>query len=359
MSDSAEDTRAHPALEITGVQQNESWLARTLPPVERVRDGLWSIPVPVAIPALQFTNCYVFETDQGPAIVDPGWNDEHAWDTLCAGLKGLGSSVGEVSLVLATHFHGDHLGLAARVREASGAPIGLHRRDAERLAGNSSMARDAARLATQMVDRLGIPDEEAGAFLNVSYDPRFGELSRPDLFLEDGERAPIDGWNLRAHWTPGHTPGHLCYYEERANLLLTGDHVLPKISPNISVRLMGAEPGDNPLPDYLASLRRVADLEPSEVLPGHLWRFSPLSARTAELLTHHAARLAEIQQIVADGAETTWQVATLATWSRPWSSFNSGQQRSALGETLAHLVALESEGALRHSDGPPERWFLA
>src|SRR5947208_17043136 len=97
-----------------------------LPPVERVRPGLWSVPVPLPMSSLRYVFVYVFETEQGPYIVDTGWNTDDAFQALSTGLRQVGSSVGQVAGVLVTHVHSDHYGLAGRVREDAGACDGLH-----------------------------------------------------------------------------------------------------------------------------------------------------------------------------------------------------------------------------------------
>src|SRR3974390_40964 len=97
-----------------------------LPPVERVRPGIWSVPVPIPSSSLRYVFVYVFETDAGPFIVDAGWNTDEAFAALSDGLDEAGSSIGDVQGVLVTHIHPDHYGLAGRVREASGAWVALH-----------------------------------------------------------------------------------------------------------------------------------------------------------------------------------------------------------------------------------------
>src|SRR4051794_34430658 len=90
-----------------------------LPPVERVRPGLWSIPVPLPNNSLRYVYVYAFETERGPYIVDAGWNTDEAYETLDSGLIQAGFAMKDVQGVLVTHIHPDHYGLAGRVREAS------------------------------------------------------------------------------------------------------------------------------------------------------------------------------------------------------------------------------------------------
>ena len=94
-----------------------------LPPVERLRPGLWTVPVPLPNNSLRYVFVYVFESDQGVYLVDAGWNTDDAYAALEAGLKFAGYEMGDVQGVMVTHIHPDHYGLAGRIREASGAPM--------------------------------------------------------------------------------------------------------------------------------------------------------------------------------------------------------------------------------------------
>jgi glyoxylase-like metal-dependent hydrolase (beta-lactamase superfamily II) len=171
----------------------------------------------------------------------------------------------------------------------------------------------------------------------------------------DGDRPDVPGWRLLAVHTPGHTPGHLCFVEERSGAVLTGDHVLPTISPNISRH---PQAGPDPLGDYLASLERLRPRGDALVLPGHQRRFHGLAGRVDELLAHHEARLDEAQAVVAAGASTIWEVATRLRWSRPWAEITGIMRRAALGETAAHLTHLELRGRLEQAGVSPLRWVV-
>jgi glyoxylase-like metal-dependent hydrolase (beta-lactamase superfamily II) len=120
-------------------------------------------------------------------------------------------------------------------------------------------------------------------------------MAVPDVLFEDGREVDVPGWDLRTVWTPGHSPGHVCFYSERHRLLLSGDHVLPRITPNIGVH---TQQFPNPLGEYLESLLQVQNLGVDEVLPAHEYRFAGLGARLDEIITHHAERLAEIERLI-------------------------------------------------------------
>ena len=120
---------------ITGTEQHDAWQRRVLPPVEQVRPGVWSIPVPIPRSPLRYTLSYAFLDDAGVLLVDPGWDSAEGRAALTAGLGIAGASIAEVSGVVATHVHPDHHGLSGWVRERSGAWIGMHPAEARALPG--------------------------------------------------------------------------------------------------------------------------------------------------------------------------------------------------------------------------------
>ena len=103
---------------------------QALPPVEQVVPGLWSVPVPIPGSPLPYVLAYAFEVPDGVVLVDPGWNAAEALAALEEGLGSFGAKLEDVRGVLVTHLHPDHYGLAGRVREVSGAWVGLHPADA-------------------------------------------------------------------------------------------------------------------------------------------------------------------------------------------------------------------------------------
>jgi glyoxylase-like metal-dependent hydrolase (beta-lactamase superfamily II) len=328
-----------------------------LPPVERVRPGLWSIPVPIPRNALRYVLVYAFETDRGPYLVDAGWNTDEAFSALSAGLAVGGFEISDVQGVLVTHIHPDHYGLAGRVRAASGAWVALHPADAALIRDRYE---EPDRLLDQvgaMLRRVGAPPEERERLQTASMPVRgLVDPVGPDVLIEDGDKPEVPGWDLVALWTPGHSPGHVCFYERDHRLLLAGDHVLPRITPNISVHPQASA---DPLGDFLAALDRVAELPAEEVLPGHEHRFVGLEARVEELKAHHDHRFAEALQAIEAGCQTAWEIAPRLHWSRSWDQIEGFMRRAAVGETLAHLRALAVRGVLREVGDDPARWELA
>src|SRR5438445_10376056 len=139
-----------------------------LPPVERLRPGLWSIPVPIPSSSLRYVFVYAFETDAGPYIVDAGWNTDDAFAALSDGLTQVGTSIGDVQGVLVTHIHPDHYGLAGRVRDASGAWVALHPADAALVQDRYAEPTDLLQRVGNMLRRVGAPAEELQSLQNAS-----------------------------------------------------------------------------------------------------------------------------------------------------------------------------------------------
>jgi glyoxylase-like metal-dependent hydrolase (beta-lactamase superfamily II) len=252
-----------------------------------------------------------------------------------------------------THAHGDHYGLAGPVRQRSGSWIALHAADVPLVESQLRGQRDGDDFAVWL-ERAGVPDGVEQQTMR----PGRGHFVwhfppvLPDRELADGQRIDAAGWELDVLHTPGHTPGHVALVERRAGVVLTGDAVLGRITPNIS-----ATPhAEDPLGDYIAALQRLRDLGDLTGLPGHEPRVASVAARAAEILEHHEEQLRETLGLVDTGAETVRDVAERMPWSRPWSALPGYERRAALGEAQAHLVVLEQRGAVTRVGEQPLRW---
>lgn len=337
-------------MRITGLAQHDAWQAKTMPPVEQVRGGLWSVPVPIPHSPLRYTLSYLLISDRDVVVVDPGWDHDAGWQALTEGLQAAGAEVEDVTGIVVTHVHPDHHGLSTRLRPASGAWVAMHPAERDSLPSRIWHDHDSPDLNLDWLRRCGAPAEIA-AELDVTSEAmsQFLALTDPDVLLEHGDLVPISGRSIRVVWTPGHTPGHLCLYEETEDVLLTGDHVLPRISPHIGLQAHSAAP---PLASYLESLAATADYDTAEALPAHEHRFQGLAERTRELRDHHAARCQEIIDVLHDlETATAWSVTERLTWSRGWSAVGGMMRRAALSETAAHLDYLIAQDQVIEKPG--------
>ncbi|MGW7411658.1 MBL fold metallo-hydrolase [Streptomyces sp. NPDC054863] len=333
--------------------------------------GVWSIKVPIPDNPLGHTLVHLLDTDRGPVLVDTGWDDPASWDTLTAGLASLDVRVEDVHGVLITHHHPDHHGLSGQVRDASGAWIAMHAADAEVVRRTRSTEPGAwLTYLTAKLAAAGAPEDHLAPLVAARESGRTRTLpglraALPDREIAPGELLPLAGRKLRAVWTPGHTPGHVCLHLEEqhpGNLpghgrLFSGDHLLPGITPHIGLYEDPDtdSPGDappssqlrssrgDPLGDYLASLERIALLDAAEVLPAHQYAFATPRARVDELLAHHEERLTGLRALLAVPL-TPWQLAERMEWNRPWEQIPYGSRNIAVSEAEAHLRRLVKLG---------------
>ncbi|MFI7410071.1 MBL fold metallo-hydrolase [Streptomyces sp. NPDC049627] len=317
--------------------------------------GVRSLRVPIPDNPLGHTLVYVVDTDRGPVLIDTGWDDPASWDALAEGLTACGTAAAEIHGVVITHHHPDHHGLSGKVREASGAWIAMHAADAAIV--RRTRATHPERWFSYMADKLtaaGAPDAHVSPLRTARRTrplPGFSPAA-PDREIVPGELLDLPGRRLRAIWTPGHTPGHVCLHLEEEHpsrlpghgRLFSGDHVLPEITPHIGLY---EDPDDttvtDPLGDYLDSLERVGRLAPAEILPAHQYAFTDAPARVRQLLTHHEERLTGLLALLSEPL-TPWQLAERMEWNRPWDQIPYGSRNIAIAEAESHLRRLVKLG---------------
>lgn len=330
--------------------QRDALLGGRLPEVEEVRPGIHAIPIDM--PGMQPPYAYVYAVlADGPSrevhLVDAGLDSDGNWAALDSALRGLGRSVDDIASVTITHLHRDHLGLAARMRAASGAVVRMHEREA---AGLRARARyGGAEDAAAALARWGVPKEDRTGLAAVAEAQAAGdEVSRAeggsstpdqpltvDETVRDGQVVRLGRYEAVAIHTPGHTPGHLCLAIPELGTVFTGDHVLPVINPGIA---LGGERSADPLGEYYASLDRLAPYAAAEALPGHGFRFATLGERCAEIRAHHEVRTREAASILAaDPGLSVWEVARRITWTYGWDGLIGVNRLSALAQTEMHM----------------------
>ena len=336
-------------MESTSRQQVDAIRAGDLPPLEEVREHVWSLAQPMPGGHLAYSFTYLVRGADGHVhVIDPGWDSEENWERLVAALEVIapgGSGVKMVSGITGTHLHPDHVGMAARLRGESGAPLALHATECRALERHDARGADPQEVAARLA-AWGVPlnrRQELTGYLDRS--PERLALS-VDRELSDGEMLPIVGSEIRVLATPGHTGGHICLLDEQRGLLFTGDHVLPTVFSGLG---LGGPTGTNPLADFVESIRRVRDHPDREALPGHGYRFRGLADRAQECLDHQLERAREVAaalaEVKADVAEpTVWELAARLTWSAGWAGLQGFQLLSALSQTAMHREYVRDHG---------------
>lgn len=305
-----------------------------------VGQAIWSLSLgmPVPPPAPQTVQAYVIQGADGDLhVIDPGWESEPNWTLFEDSFAAAGLSVGDIRTVTATHLHHDHVGLAARIREISGAAIAVHRDEQDAM-------RDLVLTggALPLVD-WGVPETVIRDLTAAQRE--LGVLSlEADVLLEDGDALPVSGRRVEVMHTPGHTPGHIALYSQDDSILFVGDLVLQGMYPGVG--LGGSSPA--PLADMVSSLRRVGALQDALVLPGHGEPFRDIGSRAAAISEHHLARAREVATILKDEADLVpWEVARRMTWSRGWTHLQGNRLATALAQAAMYSEFVrESDHAL-------------
>ena len=292
---------------------------------------------------LRHVNVFLLRDGDRYTLIDTGLQTDESRAALNQKLDAIRVPIDRISRILITHIHPDHFGLAGELRERAHAELVIHRLEVALMEPRYARAEDLVHDVGEWLSKNGVPAEQADFVKSASMAAReFVKVVEPDILLEGAERLAIDGSELQAVWTPGHSPGHCCFYLPERRVLFSGDHLLPKISPNIGLH---PQSGADPLDDYLGSLDRIAALQVELVLPAHGDPFADHRERIHEIKRHHDARKTALLDLARDGAKAGWQLAgELFPGIRDRNVF---QQRLALQETLAHCQSLAVEGRLR------------
>jgi glyoxylase-like metal-dependent hydrolase (beta-lactamase superfamily II) len=350
--------------------------------IVEVAPNVIRMQLPIWMPGLGHVNMYGLLDDRGLAVVDPGLPGPTSWKTLTKRLRMAGFRVKDVHTVIVTHSHPDHFGSAGRIRREADAALITHRAfttwSLDRK-GHTLSETEAERIEQEAI-------EEAQAYRGPSFeelpamreqddfttehqrqsvpwggtvpwggsrhpDPPFKQRVRmramrlmfsppdPTRRVVHGSPLMLAGREWQAVHTPGHTLDHLCLWDAEHGVLLSGDHVLPTITPHVA----GSASGDS-LRAYLKTLDLVADLPGVRLgLPAHGHPFDDVPGRVTAIKEHHAERMEHLHAAsVAIGPASVERLSHEVFPERHWGVM-------AESETFAHLEHLRR-------DGLAERW---
>jgi glyoxylase-like metal-dependent hydrolase (beta-lactamase superfamily II) len=319
---------------------------------EEILPNMFRIKIPLPENPLKYLNSYVIMGSKRNLIIDTGLNRKECLDAMQTGLHELNVDLGETDFFI-THLHADHFGLVSRLVTATSKTY-FNRPDRE-IIGSWGRWEPMIHYGGQN----GFPKDALSAALKSHPGYKFSSKWVPELsILEDNDTITIGDYFFQCVATPGHTKGHTCLYEPMKKILISGDHILNGITPNIQCW----SDQDDPLMNYLVSLDKVHELDVDLVLPGHRRLFRNHRERIAELKKHHRNRAKEVLQILDKGPMNAFQVASEMTWDityESWEQFPVSQKWFATGEAIAHLRYLEKKGMLlRKTEGDVTLFLL-
>jgi glyoxylase-like metal-dependent hydrolase (beta-lactamase superfamily II) len=338
--------------------------------ITEVAPGVLRLQLPMAFTGLGHVNTYALEGPEGWAIVDPGLPGKMTAVVLRSRLAAAGIPMARITDVVVTHSHPDHFGGAGLLAEKAGAAIVASERFTTWWDPGDDVVEDPAAATPDAYDDgqafedpapqgrrptpFGRPTPWGGKTfvpplpvrlrfrMRAVVGSRWFSAPKVTRRVADGAVVHLAGRPWTGLITPGHTADHLCLLDADAGVLLSGDHVLPTITPHVGG--LGAR---DPLADYVASLHRVAALgDVVRALPAHGHPFTGLAARAADIITHHDERIERLVELLAADSPVSVNALSLALFGR------HGADPLAVSETYAHLEHLRrADRATRRREG--------
>jgi glyoxylase-like metal-dependent hydrolase (beta-lactamase superfamily II) len=304
-----------------------------------------AIPTPFAVGKI---NAYLIEGER-LTLIDCGPNSGRSLDELNEQLAAHDHSIEDIDLLLITHNHADHIGLAEIVVEHSGAEVAALGAAAERLADFEAENVRDDELAVDLMLRSGIPEEIALALQSLSSTFRgWGGPVRVTRPLADGETVDLGDRSLVALFRPGHSPMDTVFWDGERELGFVGDHLLPHISSNplISRPLDGSPGRTHSLVAYLDSLAKTRELpEGSLLFGGHGEPIDDHRQLIDTRLASTGRRKEKLLRLLADGPRSGYELA-----QSMWGNIAVTQAFLTLSEVIGHTDLLEAEGRVRELD---------
>lgn len=309
--------------------------------------GISAIPLPTPF-AVGRVNCYLVEDDP-LVLMDPGPRSVEALAELETALAARGRRVEEVGLVLVTHQHLDHSGMAGALAERTGADLACLAPLADMLADVEAALEVDDDYQVGVMLRNGVPEETALTLRDISASfRRFAVSARVTRRLEEGAVIALgSGRTLRTLHVPGHSPTDTIFLDEERAIAFAGDHLLARISSNPVIHRPIAGPVDPAhrvpvLATYLESLRRTRGLDLSLVLSGHGPPIADHRSLIDERIAHHEERKDEIAELIAARPRSAHAIACAI-----WGDIALRQAYLTLSEVLGHTDLLVAEGRVQ------------
>ena len=309
----------------------------------KVAGKVENFEIPINIRALKTATIYHVQSKDGNILIDTGM-DPHTDGYLTernVDLKNLDA-------IFLTHLHIDHLGGAQKLHQNYSIPVYIGKEDLIRV---KSIQENPGGFLTELIDFLklnGVPG---------TYIEKFGENHPVVMELDNYRSLDLDEFSaikgerfrdIKIVDAPGHSPGSTCFHMGNEGFLFTGDHILERITPNISFY----DKDTDMLGLYIQSLMKTMQLQVSRVFPGHGKPFSGLKERTDTILDHHRARIEEIRKIADGSWYNAYEISGRMTWSkgRKMDSMNPMEQNFAIGEAIAHIRHMKNLGILEEGE---------
>ena len=330
---------------------------RELARADRVLPGLWRLRLPLPWPAVPHVNAFAVAAGNGIVLVDCGLSQPGSLNGLRQALGQAGLSLDHVRLLVCTHAHGDHYGQAAAIVDETGCELWMHPNHAHTTAAAEDPD-STLRWRLEVARHSGTPLDDLEAYESArrGRDSGLSGIVMPDRELVDGVEVETDLGTWRAYETPGHAPSHVVLHQPERALLLSGDHLLGRVS-------LYYDHGYTPDPagEFLSSLDVVEQLDIDLILAGHGRPVRDAPGLIAANRRTIAARLDGIRAALAEGPKAAYDLvdAVMAAADMPTEIPPFARVAWLFPETLCYLDHLEKLGEVAREDaGDQEQWRL-
>ena len=311
--------------------------------------GLWRLRLPLPWPGVPHCNAWAIAAGSGIVLVDTGMHEPGSLAQLERALDQVNLRLEHVQLLISTHAHSDHWGQAAPIVERAGCEFWMHPNHEH---GTRGVGDPGAALARRLeVGRQsGVPEAALAEYAELAKEIPSGvaRVIEPDRGLVDGVEIETDLGTWVAYETPGHAPSHVCLFQAERRLLISGDHVLGRISLFYD---FGYSP--DPVGEFLRSLDRVDPLGARLALSGHGKPFLDVHGHIEGNRRLVAERLEAVLGAVRGEAHTAVEIVPHVYDEE----LNVRNANWFLAQTLCYLQHLERDGRVQgEPDGGVERW---
>ena len=319
---------------------------------ERVLPGVWRLRLPLPWPGVPHCNAWALAAGDGIVLVDTGMHEPGSLAHLERALAQVNLNLDLVRLLVCTHAHSDHYGQAATIVERTGCELWMHPNHEHML----SAARDPEAAFDRRIEvarQSGVPEEPLRRYAEQRRGQNYGisGIVEPHRDLVPGVEVHTDLGTWHVYETPGHAPSHVCLYQEERRILISGDHLLGRVSLYYDY---GYSP--DPAGEFLHSLDLVQELDARLCLAGHGRTFTDVQAHIDANRTLVRDRLGKVEEVIAASPGLTAFEAIPHVYGQAITPLNANWW---LSETLSYLTHLEVTGRLQRTGGTPERWETA
>ena len=328
---------------------------RELARADRVLPGLWRLRLPLPWPGVPHGNAYAIAAGDGVVLVDTGIHEPGSMRQLELALGQAGLSLEHVRLLVCTHAHSDHYGQAAPIVEATGCELWMHPNH-EHMTRAAEDPAQAFERRFEIARQSGVPAAALAAYREARRGQDFGiaAIVEPDRDLLPGLEVETDVGTWQVYETPGHAPSHVVLHQPERELLLSGDHLLGRVSLYYDY---GYSP--DPAGEFLSSLDVVGELDVQLILAGH---GRPVREAPALIEANRSAvheRIERVRAALEDGPQPAFAIVPQMLDHDLPGPMMVGW---GLSEALCYLRHLELEGVVKRVEAEgeePERWALA